>query len=543
MPITNAAFRNWLKGGNNMKLSTDSAVLRITHEGITDFRAFLDFDKESIEALPKACAKDIEAITADAPNNVTAEAAVNAANISSIAVRRLLVAMHAAKFYESIGRVQDEINMHYTNVLKGFKEDFDAYVTLKKQDDPDVPLVNDKDKEKKVIKWVPIFEDTLSRTFGSKGPLIYVLREDAAVPSEADDPLQARAHYGSSGSLMEELIKRLPHTGSIYKDDNKTVFMMISKAVTGTLVESTIKSFSRQKDGRGAFQALVSNHAGETKYRSVAKSRLNLLQNVKWNGQNYPLEQHVSNHRTAVDDLKECNTHIGTAIPNDPQRVEYLLESITSQDSSLQADMGNVRANTNNLRSDFEATANHLIEVDPYRRSTTRGPQSQNKVANVSSITFSGRGNSGVDLRWHTRKEFKALTSEQKDELCQWQSSSEGKKELKTQRKNNSKKRKSDTGDSENEKGGWKKKFKKAMKTQNGLSHIMSVLMEEEQSNATIASALAPPLAPVPPPPAVPPPVTPVAQLIPSAAISQLSAAFPALATKVKLQNILKPNK
>ena len=211
------------------------------------------------------------------------------------------------------------------------------------------------------------------------------------------------------------------------------------------------------------------------------------------------MEQHVSNHRTAVDDLKECNTHIGTAIPNDPQWVEYLLESITSQDPSLQAAMGNVRANTNNLRSDFEATANHLIEVDPYRRSTTRGPQSQNKVANVSSVTFAGRGNSGVDLRWHTRKEFKALTSEQKDELCQWQSLSEGKKELKTQRKNNSKKRKSDTGDSENEKGGWKKKFKKAMKTQNGLSHIMSVLMEEEQSNATIASALAPPLAPVPP--------------------------------------------
>ena len=81
------------------------------------------------------------------------------------------------------------------------------------------------------------------------------------------------------------------------------------------------------------------------------------------------------------------------------------------------------------------------------------------------------------------------------------------------------------------------------MKTQNGLSHIMSVLMEEEQSNATIVSALAPPLAPAPPPPAVPPPVKPVAQPIPSAAISQLSAAFPALATKVKLQNILKPNK
>ena len=49
MPVTNASFRNWLKRGSNMKLSSDAAVVRITHEGITDFRSFLDFDKESIE--------------------------------------------------------------------------------------------------------------------------------------------------------------------------------------------------------------------------------------------------------------------------------------------------------------------------------------------------------------------------------------------------------------------------------------------------------------------------------------------------------------
>ena len=77
-----------------------------------------------------------------------------------------------------------------------------------------------------------------------------MLRDKPQVPTEADDPLQANLHYGESGSLVEELIARLPHTGSIYKDDNKTVFMMVSKAVNGTAVESTIKSFSRSKDGR-----------------------------------------------------------------------------------------------------------------------------------------------------------------------------------------------------------------------------------------------------------------------------------------------------
>ena len=71
-----------------MKLSSDAAVVRITHEGITDFRSFLDFDKESIEALPRACSRSIDAIAEDIPNLIVAETAAVGANISSIALRR-----------------------------------------------------------------------------------------------------------------------------------------------------------------------------------------------------------------------------------------------------------------------------------------------------------------------------------------------------------------------------------------------------------------------------------------------------------------------
>ena len=126
-------------------------------------------------------------------------------------------------------------------------------------------------------------------------------------------------------------------------------------------MESTIKSYSRRKDSRSAFLALVLNHAGDTKYRAIVKSRINLLQNIKWNGRNYPLEQHVSNHRTPIDNLCDYATHIGNAVPNTPHRVEFLIESITSQDNTLQAAMGNILANTNGLRSYFEVASSHLI--------------------------------------------------------------------------------------------------------------------------------------------------------------------------------------
>ena len=520
-----------------MKLQSNAAVICITHEGVTDFRSLLDFDRDSIEALSKACSKAIEAVAADNQLGIAAEPDVPAANISSISIRRLVVAMRAVKYYVSIGRNPTEANMHYGNILSTFKTDYEAYALLRKQDAPDVPTLSDKDKEKKVIKWAPQFEDALSRTFGSKGPLIYVLREDAAVPSEADDPLLAGCHYGASGSMLEELTKRLPHSGPIYQDDNKTVFMMISKAVTGTSVESTIKSFSRRKDGRGAYLALVSNHAGETKYRAIVKARMNLLQNIKWNGRSYPLEQHVSNHRSAIDDLRDCSQNIQAAVPNTPQRVEYLLESITCQDSALQAAMGNVRADTNNMRSDFEAASNHLIEVDPYKK--LRSGSSKSNLANVSSVTFAGRGKTGVDLRWHPRQEFRKLTDEQKDELREWQQTADGKKALAAGKKDNGSKRKRDGGKGGDDNGGsWKKKFKKALKTPKGISHIMSVLKDEETNNSGLISALQP--AALPPAPAAAP--VPAPSVLPpaSSSVASIAAAFPALSTKVKLNGILK---
>ena len=122
--------------------------------------------------------------------------------------------------------------------------------------------------------------------------------------------MTANAQYGASVSISEGLINCLPHAGPVFRDDNKTVLVVISKAVDGTSVQSTIKSYSRCKYCWAEFLALISNHAGDTKYQAIVKSISNLLHNIKWNERNYPLDQHVSNHRTAIDDLRDCTTHI-----------------------------------------------------------------------------------------------------------------------------------------------------------------------------------------------------------------------------------------
>ena len=112
MPVTTQAFKGWLKSSTNMKLSSDASVLRLTHEGITNFDSLSDFDKNSIQLLPQTCKNGIAAIVSDLPNNVAAEAAVPGANVSSISVSRLITAAHAAKYYNSIARVMNTQNMN-----------------------------------------------------------------------------------------------------------------------------------------------------------------------------------------------------------------------------------------------------------------------------------------------------------------------------------------------------------------------------------------------------------------------------------------------
>ena len=293
-PATTNSFKSWLKSNVNIKLSSDAAVTRITYEGITNFDSLVDFDKKAIELLPSICKEKIKAIPEDAAAGIAAEIEIPGANISSISVRRLIVAASAARYYKSVGRAMNNQSMHYTNILSNFKIEWLAYRDLRLKDELKAPTINDRDLDKKVIKWAPIFQDCLARTYGTRGPLSYILREEADVEDETADPLMTddvgvtNCYYGKSGSLQDELQARLPHTGPIYKSDNASVFTLVEKACRNTTVESTVKSFARKKDGRGAYLAVIANHAGDTKYRSIYKKKMFVLQNIKWNGRANP---------------------------------------------------------------------------------------------------------------------------------------------------------------------------------------------------------------------------------------------------------------
>lgn len=108
-----------------------------------------------------------------------------------------------------------------------FKIKWESYTSLRKEDDPKVPKINNLDHEKRIMLWAPIFKECMMCTYDAKGPLRYALRADAAVESILTDPLAANSYDGKSGSVTNELEARLPQTGPLYKNENSSVYMKI----------------------------------------------------------------------------------------------------------------------------------------------------------------------------------------------------------------------------------------------------------------------------------------------------------------------------
>ena len=98
-----------------------------------------------------------------------------------------------------------------------FKTERKAYEAMKDhQSEQKVPMLSDKDGDHKVINWIPAIQDHCLMCFGALRPLAYIIREKSELLPEAEDPLDNTSYYGKSGSLIQELVKRVPHSGPIY---------------------------------------------------------------------------------------------------------------------------------------------------------------------------------------------------------------------------------------------------------------------------------------------------------------------------------------
>ena len=443
MNFTAAQTTAFFENGPQMNLP-QAVRARLALEGLDTVTDFVDFKEDQLNDAFKNMRTAIPGVPVIpavlGQNNVVQVATVAAIApipptlVSAKCALRLKVASVAFHYYQSIGRTITSVNMNYTNVLKDFYVEYESIESLSDATKPDVPLLH---KNNTPLRWIESFKDCLFRTFGvRKTPLLYVVRDTVKVPPEADDPLANNKAFGSSGSILDELIARLDHDHPLYKSDNAMVYSMLEETTRGTVYAPTIKPYGRRKDGRAAWLSMISSHAGNDKWEQLQKEKSKFLMNTKWNGRAFSLEKFTGMHRSAYVNLEEASDHVNFQLPTEHTRVGYLIDNIQNPDPDLRAAIANVRLDTNGMRSNFEDTVAFLLPVDPY--SKHRRSQDNKHHANVSDTSaLKGKHQSktGVDFRWYKPDEYKELTKEQRSELYEWQHSKEGQKATNKQKR------------------------------------------------------------------------------------------------------------
>ena len=395
-------------------------------EGLTTPDDFEDFPaKGDLEGLFKLLLKPAKEMSGTGTTATLKEVAAYV--IPAKSQIRLQGVRKIVAYYEKVGRTITASDVMWP-VVKNYVEQHKALMEKK---EADVGLPPKLTKDKLVYKWLESLQQYLSDKIGVRdAPLSYLTRVDVAAPAtmlprDGDQPFSA-----SFTSIEDELRACVSHTHNLYRSDNTALFQMLDRAVTGHDVNATIAPFRRTNDGRGAYLAIVNQHAGRHIWDKIVKEATAVLQTRIWNGTtSTTLLQHTTMHRRSYIQLTEAAVHTPAEVPNERQRVTFLLDSMKTADPKMLAGMAMVEQDDAGRRVKFEDTVTFLLPSCPVAAKNVKGAGLNAKVSGTSGATgttpASGGGSvavgkTGVQLRWHAPDKFTELTKEQRKELSIW---------------------------------------------------------------------------------------------------------------------------
>lgn len=443
------AIRTFLR--EQMRVGGDAGAenprtTQLMNNGIDSWASFTEFEDDEVQELIKYIRR---------PGGDEEGTPIPAA-----ALTRIQIACFAAKYYTTVGRPIEAQVMQWERI-KHFK---DLIVIQKEHTEPEA--LSPPTKNSKIVEWTESLEEYLSSVYGvRKIPLSYLIR-DEVIPGQIQGlPAGRQLPYSPMyRSFQEELIARATHVHATYATDNEQLYHIISTALKDTPFMASIKRHRGAKNGRGAYLDLVTHHSGTTKWNDLAAESDKKATSLVWNGRShrYTLMMHINNLRTCHNNLLRANDHIEYAVPTETQRVERLLNSIQTNDPGLVSAKTTIRSSkdpNNGLYTDFERAADFILQVAPKGRQGSRDHNISGVQQDFDDVEkpLSCGPKTGVELRYHSRKEFKALSNEERNELL----------ELRPPKKNNTnnKRNKSRNEDSlNNALRNAKKRFKKHTK-------------------------------------------------------------------------------
>jgi len=393
----------------------ERTIPEVAKEGLVEIADLKDFDEDDLDNIWENLRKPPQKL-----NDKGKLENVAPFPISAKSQKRMLIATHAARFYDQVNRDITPAMMEW-DTLKNFDLQYQALLDKKKQDEPDVPKLTSK---MSIVKWIESFKLHCYAIVGVRNcPIIYVIRNVADESGITRPPLLPnQPHSAEYGSIEGELIHLSSHDHPLFTQDNTAVYDRMEQGLRGTSYAATMVKYRKKRDGKGAMLALVSQHAGKAVWEKRIKAAEDYMQTRKWTGtSSVTLEAHLDMHRSSLVALEEASEHVQHQIPEERTRVTYVLNSIDCKDPEVLSAVSAVRQNDPGMRDDFESAACFLQPTCPVAR--RGGGKSRNLTADIAALNpklETGKGSTGVELRWYTRKQFAKLSQDQKEELKQW---------------------------------------------------------------------------------------------------------------------------
>ena len=426
MPLTNAQTVAFFTNGAQMGIPANTFA-QLENEGITTPNDLIDFDDTALKQLAENLRRPGGQVPIDPADPAAGMVNTPPFVFGAKSQKRLSVACNLVRFYETIGRPLTAANLQWTPVMRNFEVQWNSLMQRKEEDRPETPKIT---RSLPILKWIPAFQDHCSRIIGVRNvPLSYVLRRSADVPAAVPALAPDQPHTAEHGSVEADLVERASHTHPAFSDDNKEVYYLIEEATRGTMYATSIRPFTRTKNGRGCMEAITSQFAGKDKWIQEQRKADELLHNRKWKGTgNFTLEHFIAQHRNAYMTLTASREHNNYQLPLGRTRVQYLINAIETSDAQLLTAIEAVRGDeeADGKGENFEKAAAHLMPACPVARK--RGKK--RPVGDISDVqagetvkTKLGIGSTGVHLRYHTKAEYAKLNDEQRSELWQYRKS------------------------------------------------------------------------------------------------------------------------
>ena len=376
---------------------------------------------------------------------------------SANSIHRLKIAHRCVKYYALIGRTITPQNMTWP-ILQVFDQHWQIIDEQREKENATGPKVG-RDTQN-LSYFEDHFEEWCDTNVGLQGAKYkYVIRNNPTQPlplAAVDQPFSEEY-----GSVEEELAAYCTHAHPRFRQDNATVFTVLEKALRNTAFYSTLRPFSRSKNGRDAWIALRAQYLGEDKRRAELREVEVILNDREWKGNSsYPLEKFASLHRWCNERLKQIAEHTHYQLPDVRRQVERFVTNIKCSDPELMAAVAQVKADKrpDGPLYNFEQCVAALLPSCPVaKRMKKNGTvKTQHVPAHIAAFATEDNnqgkkkgggkyetGTSGVVFRHYDKEEYARLSNEQKNELRLWR-----KKGNNTPPNNSSNKRSNENSDS-----------------------------------------------------------------------------------------------